>query len=298
MTVIVSVKINDGVVMASDSASTFGTGQIYLHADKIVNLVKGMPIGAMVTGYGGIGNESVTTLLKDLRSRLSGTGEPNWKLDRKTYTVKEVAGRIREFLFEEKSKSGEIESWMQIRICGYSAGRPLSEIWEVFLRGKECDGAKQIQCESDFGVRWDGEYEALNRLILGQASGLQEAGKELGLLPEQVQLAASKIAAHCYQCLSLPAMPIQDAVDLARFLVETTIGFTRFSVLSQPKSVGGAVEIAAITKHEGFRWVQRKHFYQSSLNPEPDMPFNLSAAIEPQECEQPVKRKKKSMNHN
>jgi len=24
-----------------------------------------------------------------------------------------------------------------------------------------------------------------------------------------------------------------------------------------PKSVGGAVGIAAITKHEGFRWVQR-----------------------------------------
>jgi ATP-dependent protease HslVU (ClpYQ) peptidase subunit len=27
MTVIVSVKINDGVIMAADSASTFGTGQ-------------------------------------------------------------------------------------------------------------------------------------------------------------------------------------------------------------------------------------------------------------------------------
>jgi hypothetical protein len=52
-------------------------------------------------------------------------------------------------------------------------------------------------------------------------------------------------------------MPIQDAVDLARFLVETTIGFVRFAVF-MPKSVGGAVEIAAITKHEGFRWVQRK----------------------------------------
>jgi hypothetical protein len=39
-------------------------------------------------------------------------------------------------------------------------------------------------------------------------------------------------------------MPIQDAIDLARFLVETTIGFVRFAVFL-PKSVGGAVEIAA-----------------------------------------------------
>jgi hypothetical protein len=30
-------------------------------------------------------------------------------------------------------------------------------------------------------------------------------------------------------------MPIQDAVDLARFLVETTIGFIRFAVF-MPKS--------------------------------------------------------------
>ena len=44
--IIVSVKINDGIVMAADSATTFykATGevvQIYEHANKIVNLVKG-----------------------------------------------------------------------------------------------------------------------------------------------------------------------------------------------------------------------------------------------------------------
>src|SRR5271170_4109920 len=72
-TIIVSVKINDGIIMASDSASTFATGQTYLTADKIVNLVKGLPIGVMVTGNGGIGSESIATLPKDLRRRLDGT---------------------------------------------------------------------------------------------------------------------------------------------------------------------------------------------------------------------------------
>jgi hypothetical protein len=38
--------------------------------------------------------------------------------------------------------------------------------------------------------------------------------------------------------------------------VETTIGSVRFAVFL-PKSVGGAVEIATITKHESFSWVQR-----------------------------------------
>jgi hypothetical protein len=54
----------------------------YEHGNKIVNLVKGYPIGVMTCGSGGIGNASIATLLKDLRHRLDG-GDKNidWKLD-------------------------------------------------------------------------------------------------------------------------------------------------------------------------------------------------------------------------
>lgn len=55
MTIIVSVKINNGIVMAADSAGTMGSGQDYLHARKITNPCEGLPVGAMSTGAGGIG---------------------------------------------------------------------------------------------------------------------------------------------------------------------------------------------------------------------------------------------------
>jgi len=271
VTVIVSVKINDGIVMASDSASTFQNGQTYLHADKIVNLVKGLPIGVMVTGNGGIGAESIATLLKDLRARLDGSLAHAWKLDRPTYTMEHVAERVREFLFEEKTVAAGTEAWMQLRICGYSAGKPLPEVWEVMLRGAECAAPKLVQPEQDFGVRWDGEYEALNRLILGVGTGFQDVAVTLGVPEEEAPDIAGKVMEHLYENLAVAAMPIQDAIDLARFLVETTAGFVRFSIRKQPKTVGGAVEIATITKHEGFRWVQRRHFYPVSLNPGPAM---------------------------
>jgi hypothetical protein len=29
----------------------------------------------------------------------------------------------------------------------------------------------------------------------------------------------------------------------------------------------GPIEIAAITKHEGFKWIERRHFYPPELNP-------------------------------
>ena len=68
------------------------------------------------------------------------------------------------------------------------------------------------------------------------------------------------------ETLAIPTMPIQDAIDLARYLVEVTMGFIKFSIGKQPKTVGGTIEIAAITKHEGFRWVQRQQFYPAGIN--------------------------------
>jgi hypothetical protein len=80
MTVLVSIKINDGVVMAADSASSFASGMVYRHADKIVNLRQGLPIGVMVTGAGGIGNESIDTgLLAGQQRASSCRGAGKWK---------------------------------------------------------------------------------------------------------------------------------------------------------------------------------------------------------------------------
>jgi hypothetical protein len=260
--------INDGIVMATDSALTFQNGQIYHHANKIVNLRKGLPIGVMSTGAGGIGSESLETLFKDLRKRLSGDdlAHLRWKLDPASYKISEVASRIREFLFEEKSQSGAIPVEMIIWLCGYSAGSPLAETWQVFLGGVKCDPPQAIHKETGFGPLWNGETEALNRLILGLGSDFVKTGVDLGFQEQEVLDVQTKLHAKLYAPLVMNAMPIQDAIDLARYMVETTNGFVKFA-LGRPKTVGGIVEIAAITKHEGFRWVQRKHFFKAELNP-------------------------------
>jgi len=60
-------------------------------------------------------------------------------------------------------------------------------------------------------------------------------------------------------------MPVQDAIDLADFLIETTKRFVRF--LPGADTVGGDTDIAVVTKHEGYKWVRRKHYFNSILNP-------------------------------
>lgn len=71
MTIVVTVKINDGIVLASDRATTFSDDkgvvfQVYNNANKVFNLVKGEPIGALTWGAGGLGSASISTISKDL----------------------------------------------------------------------------------------------------------------------------------------------------------------------------------------------------------------------------------------
>ena len=266
MTVILSVKINDGIVMASDSASTFGNGQTYLHADKIVNLVKGRPIGIMVTGSGSIGSESVSTLFKDLRVRLDGSSGHAWTLT-ENYTIEQVARYVRSFLYLEKDQFQENHASMLLRVCGYSAGRPLPEIWEVAFNAGDSSEPKLILGEQIGGIRWNGEHEPLNRLLLGNSEGLSPALIGLGAGPDIMDNIVRETIKNDKSLFYLDAMPIQDAIDLARWLTELTMNYQRFNVLQQPKTVGGSIEIAAITKHEGFKWVQRRHFYPAQINP-------------------------------
>jgi hypothetical protein len=61
------------------------------------------------------------------------------------------------------------------------------------------------------------------------------------------------------------AMPVQDAIDLAQFLVETTKKFYRFHPGAD--IVGGYTDTAVVTRHEGFKWISRKHYYSPTLNP-------------------------------
>jgi hypothetical protein len=153
---------------------------------------------------------------------------------------------------------------LQLRLCGYSANQSLAAVWEVSMTGQACPPPRRIMEETGFGIWGDGQYEALNRLILGLGFDIGHALVRHGVAPDSAGRLQEQLVRDLYATLSMPAMPIQDAIDLARFLVETTIGFVRFAVFL-PKSVGGEVAIAAITKHEGFRWVQRRGFYPADI---------------------------------
>jgi len=51
-------------------------------------------------------------------------------------------------------------------------------------------------------------------------------------------------------------LPLQDAIDYAIFLIDTTIKFQRFTPMTP--TCGGSIDIAVITHHSGFQWIKKK----------------------------------------
>jgi hypothetical protein len=273
MTIVVTAKVTDGLVLTADSASTFtgpGAVKIYNNANKIFNLVKVWPIGAMVYGNGSIGSSSIETLTKDLRARLSNPNDSDYYLNRTSYTIEEVANKARRFLYLENFLSAypspPSDFGMGYRVCSYSSGEALPEVWEFGIWAGQCDPPTQIQTRDQFGVRWAGENEALDRLILGVSSGLKPALLARGETQASADALCLEIINLSGTNLIIPAMPIQDAIDVARFLVETATKFARYGF--RPETIGGPTELAAITKHEGFKWVARKHYFNAEFNRE------------------------------
>jgi hypothetical protein len=269
LTIAICLKVGDGVVLGADSASTLmshdGIENVYFNAEKISNLRKALPIGAVTYGLGGIGGRSVTHLAKDLRVRLSEGGE--WELDRDRYTMEEVAARLREFFFEELycveyPPAGDDHPAMGFTIAGYPGGATRPEVWSVAVDASGTCPPPTLVFEQEASgvVHWSGQPEALNRLLVGFADEayvrLLQAGIESG---DAMNLLLS------WNPLARSGMPIQDAIDLVRYMAEVTAGYVRFS--SGAATVAPPIDIAAITLHERFRWVSRKHYYRPDLNP-------------------------------
>jgi 20S proteasome alpha/beta subunit len=280
MTIIVTVKVTDGLVLAADSAATFyvptATGtitKIYNNANKIFNLRKVWSIGAMAYGAGGIGASSVETLSKDLRRRFSNEKDAEYHLDEASYTIEGVTKLARKFLYEESYLKAYTEPpanfGMGYRVCGYSVGADLPEIWEFFILGANCPEPYRVQALEEFGLRWAGETEALDRLLLGTTNSLLGWLVQKGFIQSQDSDATRlELISRFGAPLALPSMPIQDAIEVARFAVETAAKYARYGM--RPETIGGPIELAAITKHEGFKWVARKHYYSADLNRETD----------------------------
>ena len=275
MTICVAVKVRDCLVFAADSTVTLDTVDsngspaitAYNHADKLFNLRKGLPIASMFTGIGSFGSLSISTISKDFRQRLS-TEYDEYFIDPNSYTMERVAELATKYFFDEcfNQLASRPEGFFSYFIGGYSSNADMGEIWSFEIDNGSCSGPDRVDGpDVESGVVWAGQPDALNRLILGYDGKIRDALVAAGVPAERMPLVIDRIAHYTRADLVNPTMPVTDAIDLAKFFAETTKQFVRFLPGSNP--VGGSIDVATITKHENFKWVNRKHFYPQTLNP-------------------------------
>jgi len=285
MSIAISLKIKDGVILASDSAASMriassddapgGITHVYYNANKIINIYKGLPLGVVTWGAAGIGKYSNELILKNLRNRLTFGSDlqeskndfKNWKLEKKDYSVKKVAELLRKYVYEELYQEYKEKTDVGFLIAGYAPNSMNAEEYLVEIKSGKCDEPVLLRKEDDVGITWRGEGEALRRLLLGISSKTEHVLKETGKLDENTMAkVVDQLKPGIEDSLITPAMPLQDGIDLAEFLVKTTIMYSRYT--AGAPTVGEPVEIAAITRHEGFKWIKRKHYYSQELNPD------------------------------
>ena len=269
----IALKVGDGVVLGADSASTMqapnGIANVYFNAEKIFNVVKGLPVGVVIAGLGGLSGRSIASLARDLRARISGS-DGAWSLDPATYTIEEAAVLLRRFLYEEHylpqfgvAAAASDRPAMSLLVAGYSADAPMSEVFAIEVdQSGNCPPPVEVISRAISGTaQWRGQPEAIQRLVNGFSSGVHQRLVATGMT-------GAEASALLTSALNVPliqtGMPLQDAIDLVHYLIDVTAGFVRFA--PGAPTVAPPTDSAAITKHEGFRWVRRKHYFSADLN--------------------------------
>lgn len=134
-------------MFAATPQGQLGVFNVYNNADKVFNLQKGLPISAITWGSGSIGQASMSTIIKDLRQIFTNGDEkhPGWKLDKKAYTVEQVANRLKQFVFDELYVPLMKDSPLQkpdlgFIVAGYSANAATADEFQIDIRNDQCNG--------------------------------------------------------------------------------------------------------------------------------------------------------------
>jgi len=265
MTVIISIKVNEGVVLAADSSSLvsenpheFGgyVANIFNNAKKLTHLHKDLPIGVLSWGKGIIGRISTSMLVKDFGKLIISS------IDMNNYLLKDVSERFKEYvseLYEKEMKNTTVKSEIGFVIAGYSSNKGFAEEWwfETNMGGEFSDVLEAHR--NSVGMIYRGYQEAIDRLYLGVSCEFGEILHKFGFGVNEISKIVNELHNRSLSKIAYSVMDIQNAIDFAEFLLNVSEGYSKFVV--GPDWVRSPMEIAAITKHEGFKWVKHKTHY-------------------------------------
>jgi len=283
MSICVSVKVSEGLVLATDSTTAVhgwlggksgkpGILKTYDHSKKL-SQIKDYPIGTLTWGAGLLGKRSSESLIKEYSYTLPSLKEEQEKIkenrirdksknyERPEYNVRKIAEGLKNHFqkfynteFAEQPQN-EIPN-MGILVSGYTSGKFSPEQWLIKLPGfSDIEEVRpDIDGKPDFGANWFGLTDAIVRLHWGRDDeSLKILAENFKVSQEEIRKLLNKLQ----YIVIFDGMPLQDAIDYAVYLVNVVIGRFRF-VVGVPLC-GGDIDVSVITPDE-FNWIHRKYW--------------------------------------
>jgi 20S proteasome alpha/beta subunit len=260
----IAYKGPKGIVLAADSRVTvMGTQpdgtkipSTFDNATKLLQIRGQDFVGVVTYGQGALGASQPRTAhsyIPELEQVLT---------DRGRISVEAVAGEVSEF-FKAKWDAAAMPTGadsMIFLVGGYDEGDTYGRVFQFDIP----KAIKPVeQSVHDFGLSFGGQAELVARLLVGfDPSLIETARKALTLSANQVGTLQASLKA---LQLSIPMqlLPLQDAVDLVIFLIQTTASLQKWTL--GVRGVGGPIDVATITRTDGFSALQRKQLRGNSV---------------------------------
>ena len=241
----------EGVVLAADTRVTVTRGDVTADFDNASKLlVLGDHVAAVTYGAGSIGGRSAHSLIPEFRREAVGSLPI-------TAGVADYASALQQFFHLKwvNSGSNEAERSMSFLVGGISAPSPIGERWSIdgLSTGPNLWG-------DSFGMTWGGQSEIVSRLLKGYDPRL-EAHLVDQYPQSEIRRAIQNWEGQFATAVPTDVLPLQDCVDLAELLINTTIAMQSLTITS--RGVGGTAEIVTITPEEGVQWIRKREIRAS-----------------------------------
>lgn len=235
MSFIITVHTNEGIIMASDSRTTYSTTLTNQNGNNQVL------VGTQIT------DTTYKTFLCNSRIGLSTCGDAN-------INMIPITGYIEKFIAEKVSEDSsvvdvaesikqyfsEINSQLNTNfiVAGYNKSESVPIVYKVCTNQ---GSTEQINTSSP-GAIWDGEITTLSKLLTPLYSKNNTG--------DFIQLPNNGI--------NFSFFTLQDAINFANYAVDVTIKTMAFE--NCVKTVGGPIDILAIKPDKAF-WIARKELH-------------------------------------
>jgi hypothetical protein len=256
MSLAITIITPEGIIQAADSRVSIPikvTDEVmtYSHFDNATKLLTFEPphnhISVATYGAGTIGARTAHSFIKEFQKTL-----PTTRISTRKFALNLQTFYKTEW---EKIEDNPQDSPMVFQIAGINNNQQFGEVYVVSVPGDE--EPQKVISNGDFSLYYGGDQYVVDRLIQGRDTRLD--GKIIGhpdLDHEKGALLDVFSEIQETHLLPLGSYALQDAIDLARFLIDTTAKMQKLSL--NLKSVGGAIDISCITKADGCEMISKK----------------------------------------